>query len=107
MVTEEELQSKRVWVGIISVVCIVWGCALYEFPGNEGLQGALLRVGMLMGAFWLAMPTKSRPAAWKAVSSNWALGIAVVAAIIMPRAKAMFPILAILAGIAYFARPRR
>lgn len=101
-----ELSQKRILVGCISLVCIATGLALYFYPGYDGLQGALLRVGMLLGAFWLAMPTKKRPAAWKVLQSNWALPGAIVAAILMPRFKAMFPVFAVLAGIAYFARPK-
>ncbi len=76
-------------------------------PNNDGLQAALLRVGLLLGAFWLAMPTKTRPAAWKSFSSNWTLVGLIITAIVIPRAKMMFPVIAIIAGIAYFARPRK
>lgn len=104
--TSHELTQKRFFVGLISIACIAFGVALYFYPGNEGLQGALLRVGMLLAAFWLAMPTKTRPAAWKALQSNWALPGAIIAAILMPKFKGMFPVFAVLAGIAYFARPK-
>lgn len=102
----DELIQKRFLVGCICVACLVIGVLLYFYPGNEGVQGALLRVGMLLAAFWLAMPTKNRPAAWKVLQSNWALPGAIVAAVLMPKFKGMFPIFAVLAGIAYFARPK-
>ena len=101
-----ELIEKRVLVGILSIICLVIGVVLYFYPGNEGLQGAVLRVGMLLAAFWLAMPTKTRPAAWRILSSNWALVGAVISAILMPRVKGMFPVFAVLVAVAYFARPR-
>ena len=107
MVSEEDLRNKRIYVGFLSIASVVGSVVLEFYPGSEGLQGALLRVGLLLAAFWLAMPTKSRPAAWKSFSSNWTLVGIVIAAIVMPRAKAMFPIIAIIAGIAYFARPRK
>ncbi len=107
MVSEDDLRKKRIYVGILSIASVVGSVVLEFYPDNEGLQGALLRVGLLLAAFWLAMPTKSRPAAWKSISSNWTLVGLVIAAIVMPRAKAMFPIIAIIAGIAYFARPRK
>lgn len=93
-------------MGVLSIICLVAGVALYFYPDSEGLQGALLRVGMLLAAFWLAMPTKTRPAAWKVLSSNWALVGAVVSAILMPRVKGMFPVFAVMIAVAYFARPR-
>lgn len=101
-----DLIEKRVFVGLFSIICLIVGVALNFYPGNDGLQGALLRVGMLLAAFWLAMPTKSRPAAWKVLSSNWALVGAVASAILMPRVKGMFPVFAVLVAVAYFARPR-
>ena len=108
MVTEEELRQKRKYVALFSAACLVaaGGVAILA-PGNEGLQGALLRVGILLFAFWLAMPTKDRKAAWKILSSNWILiGSAIIAAAI-PRLRAMFPVLAVFAAIAWFAMPRK
>lgn len=107
MVSEDALRHKRIYVGILSIVCVVASVVLIFYPNNEGLQGALLRVGMLLGAFWLAMPTKTRPAAWKSFSSNWTLVGLIITAIIIPRAKVMFPVVAVFAAIAYFARPRK
>lgn len=106
MTTTNDLIRKRTLVGILSLGCLMGGGWLFFTQGNEGLQGALMRVGMLLGAFWLAMPTHNRPAAWKVLSSNWALVGAVIAGILMPRFKAMFPVFAVLMGLAFFARPR-
>ena len=107
MVNEDALRKKRIYVGILSIGCVVASAILLFYPGNDGLQAALLRVGLLLGAFWLAMPTKTRPAAWKSFSSNWTLVGLIITAIVIPRAKMMFPVIAIIAGIAYFARPRK
>ena len=107
MVSEEEMRKKRVYVGLYSFLCLMGAGILVLYPEHEGLQGALLRVGVLLFAFWLAMPTKNRPAAWKVLSSNWILvGGAIVAALI-PRLRAMFPVLAAFAAVAWFARPRK
>ncbi|MEZ6123917.1 MAG: hypothetical protein R3C49_12160 [Planctomycetaceae bacterium] len=107
MVNEDELRGKRVLVGILCVVCLGGGLALLFFPGNEGLQAALLRVGLVLVAFWLCLPTKDRPAAWRVFSSNWTVIALIGGALIIPRAKALFPLLAALIGIALFARPRK
>jgi hypothetical protein len=107
MVNDGELRQKRVYVGFFSVACLAGATTLAFFPGNEGFQGALLRVGVLLAAFWLALPTKDRPAAWRGISSNWALFGGILLAAIIPRARAMFPILAIFMGIAWFARPKK
>lgn len=108
MVTDEELRQKRKYVAFFSALCMIGagGVAVLS-PDSEGLQGALLRVGILMFAFWLAMPTKERKAAWKILSSNWILiGSAIIAAAI-PRLRAMFPVLAVFAAVAWFAMPRK
>ena len=107
MVSDSELRAKRVYVGFFAVVCLGGAIALAFAPGNEGLQGAFVRVGVLLSAFWLALPSGKRPAAWRGMSSNWAIFGGVILAIAIPRLRAMFPILAIVLGIAWFAKPRK
>ncbi|MEQ9406637.1 MAG: hypothetical protein RIK87_02885 [Fuerstiella sp.] len=107
MVTDEQLRKKRIYVALLAVGCLIGGAVLAAFPGHEGFQGALIRCGILLGAFWLVLPTKDRPAAWKGVSSSWILIGGLVAAIAIPRARAMFPLIAVIIGIAWFARPRK
>lgn len=109
MVNEDELRSKRIYVGLLAIGFLI-GAAVTFFAAadNEGLQGALMRVGLLLGAFWLAMPTKTRPSAWKILpTSNWAIFGMIISAVFISRLKVMFPVLAIFAGIAWFARPRK
>lgn len=106
MTTSDDLIRKRTLVGILSLGCLIGGGWLYFSADNEGLQGALLRVGMLLAAFWLAMPTRDRPAAWRVLSSNWALVGAIASGILMPRFRGMFPVFAVLVAVALFVRPR-
>lgn len=64
-----------------------------------------LRVGLLLGAFWLALPTKSRPAAWANISP-YAV-VAIVAALLFVRQMRVFlPLLLVLGVFAFFVRPR-
>lgn len=108
MVTDEELRQKRVYVAFFSAVCLIGAVVVALMsPESEGLQGALLRVSILLFAFWLAMPTKERKAAWKIFSSNWLLIGSVIITAAIPRLRAMFPVLAVFIGIAMFARPRK
>lgn len=107
MVSERELRAKRVYVGCFAVICLGGAVALSFAPGNEGFQGALVRVGVLLSTFWLALPSGKRPAAWRGISSNWAIFGGVILAIAIPRLRAMFPVLAIVIGIAWFAKPRK
>lgn len=59
-------------VGVLAVVCL--GTALALWLTNSGGRqsdlwlAAFLRVGILLCALWLALPTKSRDAAWANVS---------------------------------------
>lgn len=99
-----KLVEKRGAIGVCCLLCLGGAAAFIAFPGHDGLQGALVRVGVLLAAFWLVL---GRPPKWKPLSSNWMIAGGIVAAIIMPRARAMFPILAVIIGIAMFAKPRK
>ena len=106
MVDEDDLRSRRIYVGLLAITSLAGAVVLLFYPGNDGLQGALVRVGLVLGAFWLALPTKTRPSAWKGMMSSWTVPGLIITALLIPRLKFMFPVLAIIAGIAYFARPR-
>jgi hypothetical protein len=107
MISEEELRSKRVYVGILAIGFLIAGLVVFAaHPDREGVQGALLRVGVLLGAFWLALPTKTRPAAWSKVSPL-TIGIAVAVAAFLPRLRYVLPLVAAVAAIAWYTRPRR
>jgi hypothetical protein len=107
MVNEDDLRRRRVYVGLLAITSLAGSVVLLFYPGNEGVQGALVRVGLVMGAFWLALPTKTRPAAWKGMMSGWTAPGLIITALVIPRLKFMFPVVAIIVGIAYFARPRK
>ena len=106
MVDEDDLRSRRIYVGLLAIASLIGAVVLLFYPGNDGMQGAFVRVGLLLGAFWLALPTKTRPSAWKGMMSNWTVPGLIITALVIPRLKFMFPVLAIIVGIAYFARPR-
>ncbi len=58
---------NRTLVGLISLVCLLSSAGLFLVHGGdeawEMWYAGFLRVGLLMGAFWQALPTKSRDAA--------------------------------------------
>jgi hypothetical protein len=56
---------NRPYVGIIAVglLALAAGLSLYDST-NSGLASALLRVGLVMGALWLAFPQLARPVNW-------------------------------------------
>jgi len=102
---------SRPMVGIISLSCLTgWGYFLIRFPNAEGdlllWQGSLLRVGLLMGAFWFALPTKNREAAWARVSPRTFVGMIAAVIGIVARPRIFVPLLCVLAVFVFFLRPR-
>jgi hypothetical protein len=105
MVNEDDLRRRRIYVGLLAIVALIGYVALGFYPGHDLVQGAFGRVGLVMGAFWLALPTKTRPAAWKGMMSSWTVPGLIISALLI-RLKFMFPVVAIIVVIACFARPR-
>ncbi len=101
----------------VSIGCIAIGCwllaGLIWWAGWESQgalwQGALSRVGVVMAAFWIAMPTRTREAAWARVSWKWVLG-GLVALIVIGRSRVplrfLIPALIVTAVVVLILRPR-
>ena len=106
MISENELRQKRTMVGLLAIGSTITACVLLVIGGSQGLASALLRVGLLLGAFWLALPTKGRPAAWARVST-WTVGATAVVIMVAARFKFALPLLAIGVLIGWIVRPRR
>lgn len=52
-----ELQSRRTAIGVLALVLLsLSGVVFWVAPEKTGTMGALLRVGVLLSAFWLAIP---------------------------------------------------
>jgi len=112
-----QIPVNRTLVGIMATVCcgIAGVMAVYKVEGSVALwQGAFLRVGIVLAAFWLALPTRTREAAWARVSIWTVAGVllAVVALVRMPN-RFLLPV-AGLVGVALMvlrpwrkARPRQ
>ena len=53
----EELRANRWKVGLLSIGLLIGAVITFlTVPERPGLTGALGRVGVLLGAFWLAVP---------------------------------------------------
>lgn len=109
--SETDLTPNRLLVGIITLVCfagaaVMWGLGYRE--GQELAFAGLIRVGVFMAAFWLALPSKSRFAAWKGLSP-WVIVCIAVAVFAIPRLKFSIPIIIgmLVAGAFIKPKPKR
>ncbi len=103
---------NRPLVGIIALGCLgAFGylmSASFNTP-DDNLQmwaGAFGRVGLLMGALWLALPSKNHEAAWANVAPSTLIGLILGIAWIAWKPKVAIPFLLILGVLAFFLRPR-
>ena len=112
----EKITINRTRVGFLTLACWAASLAILLFaPKEDGwrLQDAwylwlsgFVRVGLLMGAFWLALPTRHRKAAWANVSPTTFIGL-ILAVILLPRfPRIIVPILIVVVIIGYVLRPR-
>ena len=66
-----KVQISRPLVAVLAIVCLAIGTVWWLLTVGEQMPiwpGAFVRIGMFLGAVWLALPTKTRPAAWAKVS---------------------------------------
>jgi hypothetical protein len=99
---------NRTLVGLISLICLLSSAGLFlVHGGDEGWEmwyAGFLRVGLLMGAFWQALPTKSRDAAWAEVSPMALIGGLVLLFIAVRRPKVFIPLFVIVGAILFVLR---
>ena len=101
-------RRRRVgWSAIICLVVAALGYALSE--ADPVWPAAALRVGIVLGALWLCFPTKTRPAAWAALT-NGRMAILIIGALLwnrLMRLKFAMPYLALASIFIWFIRPRK
>jgi hypothetical protein len=69
--------------------------------------GAAARVGIVMAAFWLALPTRNRPAAWANVSITSALPLILAAtALLRIPFRILLPLAGVVLLVGVILRPR-
>lgn len=80
--TQQPLTINRALVGVISLVLLAAAAILSLMDTQEMWAGACLKVGLVMGAFWLALPSFTRNSELGRVSLATLLGALAVALII-------------------------
>jgi len=102
---------NRTLVGVLTILLLLaaGGVALFVplDATSEGWVAALLRTGVLLGALWLALASKTRPAAWADIP-RWKAVVALALLILTAwRPRMVLPLLILFAIFAYFTRPRK
>jgi hypothetical protein len=104
-----QVPISRPLVGSIALACLVAAAAIAVFDSYENMWcAAFIRVGLLTGAFWLALPSRTREAAWANLSPYTVL-TALVAIFVVARWRAALPIVifVVIAGMLLRPRERR
>lgn len=105
--TTSKLQINRPLTGLIALALLIAGVVvLAALPQSPQIAAGCIRSGLVLGALWLALPTRTRPAAWEDVS--WTTFVAillVIVAILSARLRWWgIPVLLALAFAFYFLR---
>jgi hypothetical protein len=102
---------NRTMVGLISLGCMISGGYLWaQQPEDKKTMmwaAGLIRAGALMAAFWIALPTKDRPAAWAQVSKGKLAGIILAIGAMAFRPWIFVPMFAVLMAVSFLLRPGR
>jgi hypothetical protein len=104
------LTINRTLVGVISVLLLTCALILWLFGGNQNIwTGACLKVGCVMAALWLALPTISRRGNLGQVSWGSVIGFIGLALVLTGKrvdARIVIPMLAGVAITILVLRPR-
>jgi len=102
-VTTPQVPVNRSLVGVLALACVAVAGGFY-LTGVEGpsalWQGAFFRVGVVLAAFWLALPSRTREAAWARVPI-WSVVGVLLAIVVVARTRV--PLKLLLPGALVFA----
>jgi len=108
---DTKITINRTLVGVLALGCLLAAAAVWiGAPGDNQWTmwcAAFTRVGLLMSAFWLALPYGSRDAAWANVTPWSFLGIMLAVVGVAARPKVAVPLLFVLAVVGFVLRPRQ
>jgi hypothetical protein len=105
------LAVRKLIVGLISLACLVTAAALWIFaedPEKNPATAVTMRLGIMLGALWLALPSRGDNVAWgKALPAIFA--VILVLAVIRVNWRILvyaIPVAIVVAILAAFIRPR-
>lgn len=103
-------QVSRPMVGALAVACLLaWGgmFALPERSNSTDLwHGAFLRIGVVMIAFYVSLPSRKRDAAWSGIKVSTLAAAAFLAFLTARLRFAIVPIAIAIVTIGLYLRPR-
>jgi len=98
--------DRRRRVGWTALVCLCVAVAGFATEGKACIwAAAAMRIGFVLGALWLCFPTKTRPAAWAALTQGRLVAL-VLGALFWSRIKYALPFLALAGILIWVIRPR-
>lgn len=105
--SQPKVPVNRGLAGFLAIACLGGGLVLLTLRGtDDAMTAAFIRVGLLLGAFWCALPTRNRDAAWANVSPLTVLLVLGLLIVFARNLRLLVPLAVVLGGIAYFMRPR-
>lgn len=111
--SDEKIAVNRTLVGIIGLVCLgiygylYWIAPQDMFAQQDIITGAFMRVGLLMMAFWLALPSKNREAAWANLPPWVFVAVALSIVLFATRPKVAIPLVLFFGILGFVLRPRK
>lgn len=108
LMSQEQITISRPLVGVLTLVCFAAALVIWlTNPAEEMWLAGFVRVGLVMGALWLALPSRTRPAAWANVSPGMFVLI-IVGVLLLPRyPRLLIPLFIVLLVVGFVLRPRR
>lgn len=105
--SEPFLINRRRRVGWITLGCMALAVGGFATQEKDSVwPAAAMRVGIVLGALWLCLPARTRPAAWAAITRGRLLVI-IGMAILINRVKFVLPLLAIAGVLGWLLRPKK
>ena len=106
--TEQQISVNRTLVGVIAALCLATGLVVGVLIDFANLWcAAFIRVGLVMGAIWIALPTRDREAAWANLSPGRFIAVLVFSVMLVSRPRVFLPMLVGIAILWFFLRPRK
>lgn len=113
--TNDKVTINRTLVGVLALICLLSAVAIWltrQDAANADTnatmwQAAFTRVGLVMAAFWIALPSKGREAAWANISKQ-SLVVILLGLVALTRLKLqiVLPAVAVLLVLGSILRPR-